>query len=81
MRGGDSVWGRVGCEPRIMMERLKRNSENIAFTLGLGAIVIGCFLIDVSIGFLVPGALVCGLLVWKRTRVEPNGDEGGGDGQ
>lgn len=68
------------------MDWLKRNSENIAFTAGLVAIVVGCFLIDVSVGFLVPGALVCGLLVWKRTRPmgaaveETKEDSGGGDG-
>ncbi len=54
-----------------------RNARNIAFTGGLVAIAIGCFVERVSLGFIVPGVLVCGLLVagqLLRSRTPGEGD-------
>ncbi len=40
-----------------------RNARNLAFTAGLTAIAIGCFVERLSLGFIVPGTVICSLLV------------------
>lgn len=47
---------------------LARNAQNALFTLGLISIVIGCFIERASLGFIVPGVVVCGLLIFGRLR-------------
>ena len=45
-----------------------RHAQNILFTLGFLAITVGFALLHVSLGLIVPGFLICGLLVWSRVR-------------
>lgn len=47
-------------------EYASRHSQNIAFTFGFSLIVTGCAFIHISLAFLVPGVLICGLLTLGR---------------
>jgi len=53
--------------------------DNVLFTIGFVAIVIGCALNDIAMAFWLPGSLVCGLMVlhrlltvWKNTGGDSN---------
>lgn len=47
-------------------EWASNNKQNIAFTIGLASIVIGCALERLSLAFIVFGVLTCGLLILGR---------------
>jgi hypothetical protein len=52
---------------------LRGNAQNILFTFGFAAIAVGFAILDLSLGLIIPGFMVCGLLIWGRI------GRGGGD--
>ena len=46
-----------------------RHAESLFFTSGFISISIGCAILDTSIGFIVPGTIICGLIIWRRLMV------------
>lgn len=50
-----------------------RHAHNLAFTFGFLAIAVGFAIYDISLGLIIPGSIVCGLLAWGRvSSVPPN---------
>ena len=47
----------------VASDWLSRNAQDVLFTVGLISIVIGCAFIDISLAFIVPGVMVCGLSI------------------
>ncbi len=45
---------------------VKGLAENLAFTVGFGCIVVGFSYVHISLAFIVPGSIVCGLLIANR---------------
>jgi hypothetical protein len=59
----------------LLLAWATRNAANIIFTLGLASITVGAFLAWTPAGFIVPGTLICGIMVWHRQRQQPEGSD------
>lgn len=68
-----TVLSRITSTSAVVGQWAARHAHNLAFTLGFAAIAIGFAMYDISLGLIIPGSIVCGLLIWGRaTSGSPN---------
>lgn len=64
------------------MDWLRKQGRGIAedgiFLVGLALATTGFTLIDASLGFIVPGVLLCSLIIWSRARTTAKTGENDG---
>lgn len=62
---------RIASASAVVGQWAARHAHNLAFTFGFVAIAVGFAMYDISLGLIIPGSIVCGLLTWGRVSAGP----------
>ena len=62
---------RIASGSAVVGQWTARHAHNLAFTFGFMAIAVGFAMYDISLGLIIPGSIVCGLLAWGRVSAGP----------